>query len=109
MVEKEVTSRTGSRLKSIARILLPIGTAAFISFDSVNLAVAKEKIVDKVAESCMSKCVFEETKPPPIGSDAQRLEVQRSRSEILRDCKRKCMPGEKKNKDTESQQNTENN
>ena len=45
---------------------------------------------DKDFELCLSKCVFRETKPPPAGSSAERLEVQLSRPEIIRDCKAKC-------------------
>lgn len=44
----------------------------------------------KKFELCLSKCVFEETRPPPLGSSSERLEVQRSRGEIIRDCRSKC-------------------
>ncbi len=46
--------------------------------------------ISKEAENCLSKCVFEETKPPPLGSNSVRLLVQRSRNEILEDCKSQC-------------------
>jgi hypothetical protein len=43
-------------------------------------------------ELCVSKCVFLATKPPPMGSDTQRLEEtsSRTRVEILRDCRSDC-------------------
>lgn len=40
--------------------------------------------------SGISKCVFEETKPPPVGSSADRLEAKKSRSEIIKECRKKC-------------------
>ena len=45
---------------------------------------------DKAFELCLSKCIFEETKPPPVGSSAERLEATKSRMEILKDCKKTC-------------------
>ena len=45
---------------------------------------------DKYFESCMSKCVFVETRPPPVGSSNDRLEAKKSRGEILGECKRQC-------------------
>jgi hypothetical protein len=41
-------------------------------------------------ELCLSKCVFSDTRPPPIGSDRKRLEATRTRVEILHDCKVQC-------------------
>ena len=38
----------------------------------------------------ISKCVFEETKPPPAGSSADRLEAKKSRAEIIKECRKKC-------------------
>lgn len=46
--------------------------------------------MSKDAETCLSKCVFEETRPPPLGSSAERLLVQRSRIDIISDCKEIC-------------------
>jgi len=53
---------------------------------------AKEKSnlkSDSQFEVCISKCVFMETKPPPVGSTAERLEVK-SRTEAMLECKVKC-------------------
>lgn len=46
----------------------------------------------KEFEGCMSKCVFQGTRPPPIGSTTERLEETSSkgRGEIIRECKVKC-------------------
>ena len=45
---------------------------------------------DKGFEGCLSKCIFNETKPPPIGSNTERLTVTRSRSEAVLGCKKIC-------------------
>ena len=44
------------------------------------------------AESCVSKCVFDATKPPPVGASAERLEENgmKSRTDIIRECRPKC-------------------
>ncbi|KAJ1430098.1 hypothetical protein B484DRAFT_449048 [Ochromonadaceae sp. CCMP2298] len=52
-------------------------------------AQADEKST-KVFELCVSKCVFNDTKPPPVGSDTARLEASRGRAEIIRDCRKQC-------------------
>ena len=44
---------------------------------------------DKSFELCVSKCVFEETKPPPIGSTVERLEAK-DRKTIVTDCRKGC-------------------
>jgi len=60
---------------------------------------------DKGFELCISKCVFSETRPPPVGSTNDRLEATKSRAEIIRDCRKTCaktkqqlLLGEPKNK-----------
>lgn len=68
--------------------LTPILIALSTSFP-VDSASALDKM-SKETETCMSKCVFEETKPPPLGSKAERLLVQRSRVDIIQDCKAMC-------------------
>jgi len=45
---------------------------------------------DKGFELCISKCVFSETRPPPVGSTNDRLEAVKSRAEIIRDCRKSC-------------------
>ena len=45
---------------------------------------------DKQFELCISKCIFEETKPPPVGASAERLEATKTRGEIVRECRVKC-------------------
>eukprot|EP01035_Chromulina_nebulosa_P018829 gene18829-24608_t len=44
----------------------------------------------KSFELCLSKCIFSETRPPPINSNAERLEVTKPRDEIIRECKKSC-------------------
>jgi|LauGreSuBDMM15SN_2_FD.fasta_scaffold37200_1 hypothetical protein len=44
---------------------------------------------DKTFELCVSRCVFEETKPPPIGSTVERLEAK-DRKTIVTDCRKGC-------------------
>ena len=43
-------------------------------------------------ESCVSKCVFDATKPPPVGASKERLEENgmKSRVDIIRECRPKC-------------------
>jgi hypothetical protein len=60
-----------------------------LAASSASPALADEKAT-KVFELCVSKCVFNETKPPPVGSDTARLEAVKSRAEIIRDCRKKC-------------------
>ena len=44
---------------------------------------------DKGFESCVSKCIFSETRPPPIGSPVERLEA-RGRVEVITGCRKSC-------------------
>ena len=44
----------------------------------------------KTFEVCMSKCIYQQTRPPPIGSSSERLEQSKSRGEIVTDCKMSC-------------------
>lgn len=64
--------------------------AGFALFPSSAWSDDKGTKTDKYFESCMSKCVFAETRPPPVGSSNDRLEAKKSRGEILGDCKRQC-------------------
>lgn len=60
---------------------------------STNVVYAGEDTgtkTDKAFELCLSKCVFKETKPPPIGSTSERLEASKTRGEIIKDCKKIC-------------------
>jgi hypothetical protein len=54
------------------------------------IAYAADGKEDKAFELCISKCIFEETKPPPLGASAERLEVTKPRGEIVRECRVKC-------------------
>ena len=44
---------------------------------------------NKRFEACLSTCVFDATKPAPIGSGVERLEAIDQKTAI-RDCKKKC-------------------
>eukprot|EP01031_Cornospumella_fuschlensis_P026593 gene26593-32140_t len=66
-----------------------VATVLILPMLAVNPAFAANK-EDKAFESCLAKCVFQETKPPPLGASVERLEVTRPRGEILRDCKKQC-------------------
>ena len=44
---------------------------------------------DKSFELCVSKCVFAETRPPPIGSSSERLEAK-DRPTVISDCRKSC-------------------
>jgi hypothetical protein len=44
----------------------------------------------KKFESCLSKCIFAETRPPPLNAPIERIENVRSRAEITLDCKKQC-------------------
>jgi hypothetical protein len=44
----------------------------------------------KSFELCMSKCMYSNTRPPPVGSNSNRLEPSKDRNEIRYDCKAKC-------------------
>lgn len=44
----------------------------------------------KAFELCLSKCIYAETRPPPINASVERLSVTKGRSEIIFDCKAKC-------------------
>lgn len=44
---------------------------------------------DKGFEACVSKCIFSETRPPPIGSPVERLEA-RGRVEVITGCRKSC-------------------
>ena len=51
---------------------------------------ADSKEATKAYENCLSKCIYQETRPPPIGSRAERIEAKRTRAEILSLCKKSC-------------------
>jgi hypothetical protein len=62
-----------------------------INFNSIAPANADENKTKKF-ELCMSKCIYQGTRPPPVGSSNERLEEtsSRSRGEIAFECKRGC-------------------
>ena len=45
---------------------------------------------DKAFELCLSKCIYDGTRPPPIGSSTERLEETPPRNEIVKGCKKTC-------------------
>ncbi len=70
---------------------LSIATICVAASLSFNLdGVLADSKADKLFENCLSKCVFNETRPPPLGSTAERLEIQRQRGDIIRDCRKEC-------------------
>ena len=75
---------------SLVSLSLPIFATSIINMNAPIVAYAAEGKEDKKFELCISKCIFEETKPPPIGSSAERLEATKSRGEIIRECRVKC-------------------
>ena len=40
-------------------------------------------------EMCVSKCAFNESRPPPAGSSIERLEAKEQKT-IIRECRQKC-------------------
>jgi hypothetical protein len=77
------------RLKLLDIVKLSANLLVVTSVLSPESCSALDKM-SKDAETCLSKCVFEETRPPPLGSNAERLLVQRSRIDIISDCKEIC-------------------
>lgn len=74
-------------LKSSLITLITISTFLTNSYADDNKVGSK---TDKKFELCISKCVFQETKPPPVGSDSDRLEAKKTRQEIIKECRIKC-------------------
>lgn len=72
----------------LVKSILAIGITSTMLLAPV-VADDNEK-ANKAFELCMSKCVFAETRPPPVGSETTRLEARKGRAEIIRDCKQKC-------------------
>ena len=75
-------------------ILLPLSPSPTVS-SPVKLSVANADDDSKSAkkfETCVSKCVFNGTKPPPVGSDFERLEETstKPRSEFIIECRKSC-------------------
>jgi hypothetical protein len=79
-------------VRKVARAGAILSTAAFINFGFGMGALAEDNgsKAAKKFEGCVSKCVFSETKPPPVGADPSRLEARKPRSEIIADCRSKC-------------------
>jgi hypothetical protein len=77
-----------SRARRVANAGL---VAIIISSGLPSLASSEEdKSAVKGYELCLSKCVYQETRPPPQGSSNERLDVIRPRTEIVRTCKKQC-------------------
>ena len=74
------------------RRILCAGSAAVAGYISLAYPVVAvdSKEATKAYENCLSKCIYQETRPPPIGSRAERIEVKRTRAEILSLCKKGC-------------------
>jgi hypothetical protein len=84
-VSRHVLGWTMSRRGAFAAILLtPLLHASSIQASELDAKASKK------FESCLSKCVFNETKPPPVGSDSGRIEIKKTRQEVLTVCKQKC-------------------
>jgi hypothetical protein len=56
----------------------------------LSLADDNDTPQTKTFETCLSKCVYFETRPPPLNSDSERFQSTRGRVEILRGCKQQC-------------------
>ncbi len=72
-----------------ASLLLPallIGGSPDISFAKGGPEGSK---TSRKFENCVSQCVFDETKPPPVGSGVDRLEAVDQKTAI-RVCRKKC-------------------
>jgi len=95
------TSRWFSKPKPLVHFLVasslvllpvgPIGISELLGAPSSAIAsggVAGTK-TDKYFEACVSKCVFDETKPPPVGSPVDRLEAK-DRKTVISDCRKSC-------------------
>jgi len=88
------SNRTGGWGPLIARSIV----SGIVVASPLGLEVITPRVVyageagtksDKSFELCVSKCVFEETKPPPIGSTVERLEAK-DRKTIVTDCRKGC-------------------
>lgn len=82
-----LNSIAGYKKKSAAICLLALSpwlmsSSCYASDDASKTA--------KAFELCLSKCVYQQTRPPPINSDNDRLQVVKERSEIIRGCKSEC-------------------
>lgn len=74
-----------------AKKVLQLTAAAAMALSlGMSPSYGGEKVLDKEFEVCLSKCIFEETKPPPVGASVERLTITRPRGEIIRDCKKQC-------------------
>lgn len=76
--------------KELSKLAISSTLAIGLFFSSSLVAGAAEDKAEKKFELCLSKCVFDGTKPPPVGADASRLEARKTRVEIIRECKKKC-------------------
>ena len=65
-------------------------TLPMLSTPMTTILVAHADDTDKKFETCLSKCIYQQTRPPPVGSPTERLEQKLSRGEILTLCKEKC-------------------
>ena len=63
----------------------------FISVSDFNLKPSSFLPISQGYSLCLSKCIYAGTRPPPQGSSIERLEVTPPRSEIIKDCKEKCV------------------
>jgi len=77
----------------LASVLLSpvcVPAAVLLQAPSPALAASSEGTKgEKKFELCVSKCIFAETRPPPIGSSVERLEAK-DRSAALADCRKSC-------------------
>eukprot|EP01039_Chlorochromonas_danica_P003243 gene3244-3553_t len=80
-IEVVAPAKKALQLTAAAAMVLSLG---------ISPSYGGEKVLAKEFEVCLSKCIFEETKPPPVGASVERLTVTRPRGEIIRDCKKQC-------------------
>ena len=106
IVVASIANSSAWQLKSYRSFGAACCVAASVAFDATS-ALAKGgpegSKTSKKFETCISTCVFDLTKPAPIGSGVERLEAIDQKSAIS-ECRKKCakskaqlMTGEPKN------------
>ena len=84
LVQKSLGWSLGRRGAFAAILLAPVFHASSIQASELDAKSSKK------FESCLSKCIFNETRPPPAGSDAGRIEIKKTRQEVITVCKQVC-------------------
>jgi len=86
-LHREITSLKHSMPTSSKAAAIVLAVAFFNSQQSF---AAEESKSDKAFQLCLSKCIYASTKPPPIGSSTERLEVTVPRGQVIKECKVEC-------------------